>query len=169
MTNNNCYSLLRLGTSFLCIWVAVDSSQYSLTSSFSSTSICPCCQWSSKVTFEFPFIFPSNFLCLALHPFKSGLSLFFFFPPLALLPTCRILVPWPVIEARPWQWKHWVLTGPPGNFPALDTPPTTLIWHLSFLDHSHSVFIPGAFLCSDSSPFWELSSHIRSWFCLYQS
>ena len=30
--------------------------------------------------------------------------------------TCRILVPTPGIEPRPWKWRHWVLTiGPQGN------------------------------------------------------
>ena len=32
------------------------------------------------------------------------------------VPSGIFLVPWPGIEPRPWQWKHWVLTtGPPGN------------------------------------------------------
>ena len=45
------------------------------------------------------------------HPFQK---IFFFF--LVQHTACGILVPWPGIEPRPWQWKHRVLTsGLPGN------------------------------------------------------
>ena len=43
-------------------------------------------------------------------------NLLHFPPPQPRCTACRILVPWPETESRPWQWKHQVLTtGPPGN------------------------------------------------------
>ena len=51
--------------------------------------------------------------------FHLMLSHFVFWPHHA---TCRILVPWPGIEPRPWHCKYRILTpGLPGN---------VLIWHI---------------------------------------
>ena len=37
-------------------------------------------------------------------------------PPSLILLACRISVPWPGTEPRPWQWKHQILTTRlPGN------------------------------------------------------
>ena len=42
---------------------------------------------------------------------ESSFFFFFFFWPCYMV--CRILVPWPGIEPRPWQWKRQVLTTGP--------------------------------------------------------
>ena len=49
---------------------------------------------------------------LLMYSDESNFSLFLW--PYCM--ACRVLVPWPGIEPRPWQWKHQVLTtGLPGN------------------------------------------------------
>ena len=35
-------------------------------------------------------------------------QIIFFFPQRQT--ACRILIPWPGIELKLWQWKHWILT-----------------------------------------------------------
>ena len=58
--------------------------------------------------------------------------------------ACGILVPWPGIEQRPWQWKCRVLiTGPPGNSPKI-TFWTACCWYkevqLFFIFYFHHHF-----------------------------
>ena len=56
-----------------------------------------------------------NVVCVYIYrmDYHSGIKSFFFWLDCA---AWGILVPWPGIEPRPWQCKHWVsATGLPGN------------------------------------------------------
>ena len=80
--------------------------------------------WILKCFFIYLIPFPCSFLHCWVQ-FMRDLTVIFFLAMLLSLfffsfrshhAACRILVPQPGIELKPWQWKHWVLTpGSPGN------------------------------------------------------